>query len=773
MKKNHANHARLFKTVSRACLTGSLLLASTSYAAEPADLTFKLGTPSSFLDSLVFDQTRSFKGQGTGFSLTNPMGEQVNVISENFHQEKDGTLSINGKVRGIDNSEFILQGNGDNVYGWVILRDQDVAYEYTTEDGQLSVSEIAITDVHPICDFEHHEHNDFLSESKLPRRQSAISASSAAPHIGDYQGQDVSKLESKPGSNYVILLDTSRIMNGSTPTDRTPEDLWITWQIVAASFSMFDVNVTTSRAVYDQAAPSRRGGGTLYTQSGRSSCHFAFGTSTFCTLYKESDAYGQGRIAAHEYGHLFHLSHDGGAPGGEYHNGLADFQWVPVMGNIWHGTSWNNALYQWSKGEYSGASNGEDDFNIITSFIPYRSDDNTSSKAMTIGSNGSVSANQNNGLIERNTDTDHFTFTIGASGGQANLTVDRIEHIGGGMLDVQIYLKNSAGSIVAQSNRSVDRSAAINTSLSAGTYTLEVTGGAEGTASHGFTKYSSVGYYGIEGTITGTDGGSDIEVPATPTGLQASNITGDSFSLSWNASTWATSYQLQRSTNNGSSWVDAGSTSSTARSFSGLTSKDQWVRVRATNSLGSSAYSASTYVQLVDVVNPPTTPTGLNSSNVTSSSFTLNWTAVNGATGYDVQLWDDVNRYWANAGSSSTTSKNLTGLTSRDQWTRVRAKNSAGNSSYSSYIYVQLSSGGCTGAPGVPSGLSGSSWSINWSAVPGATGYDVQYWTGSWTNHGSTTATNYTLGLSGTQYVRVRAKNSCGSSSYSNWIRVF
>jgi hypothetical protein len=40
-----------------------------------------------------------------------------------------------------------------------------------------------------------------------------------------------------------------------------------------------------------------------------------------------------------------------------------------------------------------------------------------------------------NGQIERNTDTRHFTFTIGASGGQVNLTIDRTEHIGGGMLD--------------------------------------------------------------------------------------------------------------------------------------------------------------------------------------------------------------------------------------------------------------------------------------------------------------------------------------------------
>lgn len=749
-------------------LVASSLLLST---AANASTSLNLGTPGSFLDQLDLKQAQqSFKQTDKAFSLVNPLGDSIEVIADNFALEKDGTLSMSGKVKGNEQSKFILQGNDDKVYGWVILSDQDKAFEYTTKDGSLVVEEIKVTDVRPICDFERHDHAAF---SGTHTEHSHLNASGAAPHIGSYNGEDVSDLQSKPGSDYVILLDTSKIMNGNTPRDRTPENLWITWQIVAASFSMFDVNVTTNRAVYDQAAPSKRGGGTLYTQSGRSSCHFAFGTSTFCTLYKEDDAYGQGRIAAHEYGHLFHLSHDGGAPGGEYHNGLADFQWVPVMGNIWYGTSWENALYQWSKGEYSGASNREDDFNILTGFIPYKSDDNTVSKALNIATNGSVSANSNYGQIERNTDSDHFTFTVGASGGSANLTIDRIEHIGGGMLDVQAYLRDGNGNVVAQSNKSVNRSATINTNLSSGTYTLEITGGAEGTPSNGFSKYSSLGYYGIEGTVTGTDGGTDIEVPGTPAGLQASNITNDSFTASWNSVQWATSYELQRSTDSQSTWQDAGSSTSTSKTIGGLTSKDQWIRVKASNSKGSSAYSNAVYVQLTDVVELPVTPTGLNATNITTDSFTLNWGAVDGASQYDVQLWNDIARVWEGAGSSTTTSKALNGLTAQDQWTRVRATNSAGSSSYSDYIYVQLESNGCSGAPAVPSGLSGSSWQISWNSVTGASKYDVQYWTRSgWADHGSSTTNSYTLGLNGTQYVRVRAGNSCGNSSYSNWIRV-
>ena len=102
-----------------------------------------------------------------------------------------------------------------------------------------------------------------------------------------------------------------------------------------------------------------------------------------------------------------------GYPGGEYHSGLADFQWVPVMGNIWFGTTWTNALYQWSKGEYSGASNREDDFSIITRFIPFKSDDIPNTKPLNITANGDVTASSNIGQIEHNTDTDTFTFVVG------------------------------------------------------------------------------------------------------------------------------------------------------------------------------------------------------------------------------------------------------------------------------------------------------------------------------------------------------------------------
>jgi mannan endo-1,4-beta-mannosidase len=78
----------------------------------------------------------------------------------------------------------------------------------------------------------------------------------------------------------------------------------------------------------------------------------------------------------------------------------------------------------------------------------------------------------------------------------------------------------------------------------------------------------------------------------------------------------------------------------------------------------------------------PTVPTGLASSNVTGSSFTLTWTASTdnvGVTGYDVYRGTTL------AGSSSTTSFNVTGLAASTAYSMtVRAKDAAGNVSAAS-----------------------------------------------------------------------------------------
>jgi MYXO-CTERM domain-containing protein len=169
-----------------------------------------------------------------------------------------------------------------------------------------------------------------------------------------------------------------------------------------------------------------------------------------------------------------------------------------------------NALYQWSKGEYSSATRTEDDFALIDRHLDYRADDIPSTKPLSFQGT-TVAAASNWGQIGRNTDTDSFSFRIGSAGGRADLRIDRIEYLGGAMLDVDAALVNASGTSVMQHNAPVARHAELDVALEAGDYTLVIKGGAEGTPANGFSNYSSVGFYSIDGTVTGavdTGGGS-------------------------------------------------------------------------------------------------------------------------------------------------------------------------------------------------------------------------------------------------------------------------
>jgi MYXO-CTERM domain-containing protein len=229
------------------------------------------------------------------------------------------------------------------------------------------------------------------------------------------------------------------------------------------------------------------------------------GSRGCCNVNRYRNGYDTGRILSHEVGHGLGMLHDGGNDGGEYFNGFSDFQWTPLMGNVWPGNRWDEALYQWSKGEYTSATRQEDDFANINRHVEYRDDDIPETVPLKLEGT-SVPIESNWGQIARNTDSDGFTFSIGSAGGRAELRIDRIEYIGGAMLDVAARIENASGMVMAEGNEEVARYAELAVDLPAGDYTLIIHGGAEGTPAHGFSNYSSVGFYGIEGTIVGATG---------------------------------------------------------------------------------------------------------------------------------------------------------------------------------------------------------------------------------------------------------------------------
>ena len=85
------------------------------------------------------------------------------------------------------------------------------------------------------------------------------------------------------------------------------------------------------------------------------------------------------------------------------------------------GVGYYNNVTQWSKGEYSGATQTQDDLSIISSRLGYRSDDHSANKSsateLVIAADGSIrvsnpqtdpanTIDSNKGIIETRSDID-------------------------------------------------------------------------------------------------------------------------------------------------------------------------------------------------------------------------------------------------------------------------------------------------------------------------------------------------------------------------------
>ena len=174
---------------------------------------------------------------------------------------------------------------------------------------------------------------------------------------------------------------------------------------------------------------------------------------------------------------------------------------------------------------------------------------------------------------------------------------------------------------------------------------------------------------------------------------------------------------------------------------------------------------------------PINAPTGVNASLTNSGAIKIKWTAVSGATGYNVYRSNSLNGTYLKINTSAISSHSYTnnGLSSgATYYYKVTAVNAGAESAQSNAVFVTLK-------PSVPAGLtaaaiSTSSITVTWTAVSGATGYNVYRATsngGSYTKiNASVLATNsYTnTGLTAgkTYFYKVTAVNAGGESDRSN-----
>ncbi|MEP6844738.1 MAG: fibronectin type III domain-containing protein, partial [Panacibacter sp.] len=258
-----------------------------------------------------------------------------------------------------------------------------------------------------------------------------------------------------------------------------------------------------------------------------------------------------------------------------------------------------------------------------------------------------------------------------------------------------------------------------------------------------------------------------------PSGLAASSVTTSSANISWSAVSGAESYDVDYKEASSGTWTNAATaTNFISTDLSGLNYSTQYDwRVRANCASGSSSYTSSQFTTGIPVCNDPINLI----SSITTTSSTLSWDAVTGASSYDVDYKEAASGTWINGATGTTgTSVNLSGLNYGTiyDW-RVRTNCIYGNTSSYSASQFTTDMPACD-APGslATTGLSAFAATISWNAVSAAASYDVDYKdasSGIWIN-AATATTSTSISLSGlasatTYDWRVRTNCTYGNTS--------
>ncbi len=361
---------------------------------------------------------------------------------------------------------------------------------------------------------------------------------------------NVFTLHSRPGSQRKLYLDfnghvtqgtawndsyrLASITHPAFDTDGVPgtfstaERLAILgiWQRVKEDFAPFDIDVTTEEPLVDQMTRSSAADATFGvrivitrdftpgTSEGACQC----GGFAYVGVYSStSEFYKPGFVffnnlgsnekfiaeaVTHEAGHTMGLSHDGKGSLGYYEGqgtGTAT-GWAPIMG-----VGYYKPLTQWSKGEYTGANNTEDDFMVMqNNGVRFAPDEHGNTIATATALTPTLTNGLNrftaSGVIQGPTDIDFFRITAGAGALTVTVTPDTYDP----NLDAVVTLFNASGTQLAVVNPVDALNATLSFNVTAGgTYYLAVRGTGNGNpATTGYSAYGSIGSYSVVATAS-------------------------------------------------------------------------------------------------------------------------------------------------------------------------------------------------------------------------------------------------------------------------------
>ncbi len=410
---------------------------------------------------------------------------------------------------------------------------------------------------YPQADHSHgthaHSHSNQVNLNLSGTSEQNIEISGAVPDLAELQN-----LQSRPGAAKTIYLNNwggtlsgtawNDSLNGGADIVYTAYDrdgdattfteserylIWLAWKETAEDYAGFDVNVTTSQAVYDATTSANRSqiiatttnyfypgaGGVAYVGI------FGFSSDYYKTGFTwNSGATSMGMTHSHEAGHQLGLSHDGTASLG-YYSGHGS--WGPIMG-----APFGKQYVQWSQGEYNGANQQQDDLSIIGNMLGVVADDagdtNETATALSLPESGRVGTISSYG-INSASDTDVYMFQL-ANATEITIEVKSVlgveDEARAANLAFSVNLRDANNQIIASHASSENSPLRPTTNvfsnvstLQAGTYYIEIYAQSpDSDWSTGFNEYGNGGDYQVSVTGVIND---NITVSTQETGLSA------------------------------------------------------------------------------------------------------------------------------------------------------------------------------------------------------------------------------------------------------------
>jgi fibronectin type 3 domain-containing protein len=293
------------------------------------------------------------------------------------------------------------------------------------------------------------------------------------------------------------------------------------------------------------------------------------------------------------------------------------------------------------------------------------------------------------------------------------------------------------------------------------------------------TKY----FYVVSAVNSAAESANSNEVSATPTapqtappspaGLLGTAGNGQA-TLTWSASTGATSYHVKRSTLSGAEAQISAPTSTTFTDMTVTNGTKYFYEVSAVNSVGESPNSAE--VNVTPVLPAPSIPLNL-AATAGNAQVALTWSASTGATSYHVKRSTASGAETQISAPTPTTFMDTTVTNGTKYFYVVSAVNSSAESANSTEVSATPTAPAT--APATPTGLAATGGdaqiSLTWNASTGASSYNVKRSTATGgpftTTLASPTATSYVdaTAINGTAYFYVvSAVNSTGESGNSS-----